>query len=183
MIGVTRKDRQEQTAQSIMKKRPLNALLALVYATFAFAGAHELYQRVRFHDVQNWPSVPARIVNAGGGPISVRNDWWSAPRTGTVDASYVEFEYSVGSETYRGDQGSPNGGGLPMNVFDEPWRAFYKPASPSVAVLAPIPYQAGGWLLTAVVSGLVASAHLWFAVPDWLAGFRRHRNSRPRRAS
>jgi len=50
-----------------MWKIRFNALLAMVYATFAFAGAREFYQRIHFHDVQNWPSVPARIVSAGGG--------------------------------------------------------------------------------------------------------------------
>jgi hypothetical protein len=166
-----------------MKKICFNALLALIYATFFFAGAQELHQRILFHGVQNWPSVSARIVSAGGGPIRVRNDWWSAPRMGMVDTSYVEFEYSVGSQTYRGDRGTANGGGLPMNLLQEPWRAFYKPGSPSVAVLEPIPYQAGGWLLTAVVSGLVVIVHLWFTVPDSLARLRGRGDNRPRPAS
>jgi len=69
-----------------------------------------------------------------------------------------------------------------MNVFNEPWRAFYKPASPKVAVLAPIPYEAGGWLLTTLVTGIIVITHLWFAVPEWLAGFRGRRNAPPRRA-
>ena len=179
VIGNMRNRRQVQIAPRIMRKAHFNALLALIYATFAFAGAHEIYLRIRFHDVQNWPSVPARIVSAGGGAIRVRNDWWSAPRTGMVDASHVEFEYSVGNKTYRGDRGSPNGGGLPMNVFNEPWRAFYKPTSPHVAVLAPVPYQAGGWVLATFVSGVVEITQLWFVVPEWLASYRAYRHGRP----
>jgi hypothetical protein len=158
-----------------------NIWLALIYATFVVAAARELHQRLRFHDVQHWPSVSARIVSAGGGPVTVRNDWWSAPRTGQFDASYVEFEYEVDGRTYRGDRGTPNGGGLPMNVFNEPWRAFYKPTSHDVAVLARIPYRAGGWLLATLVTGIIVTTHLGFSMPGWLDRLRHHRTPDPRR--
>jgi hypothetical protein len=149
-----------------------NLILILIYATFVVAGACDLFQRILFHDVENWPSVSARILNSGGGHVEVRSEWWTGPRTGSVDTSYVEFEYSVDGQIFRSERGTPNGGGLPHNMFNEPWKAFYKPASPEVAVLAPIPYRAGGWLLATLVSGLVVITHLWFSLPGWLAGRR-----------
>ncbi len=47
------------------------------------------------------------------------------------------------------------------------WRAYYKPSSPEIAVINPIPYQGTRWLGTAAISGLFVLVHLYFSLP-WL---------------
>lgn len=147
-------------------------MVILIYGTCIAAGYYWLSQWVRFRDVADWPSVEARMVGQKGGRFSYRSESREGARTGIVDATFVTFEYTVDGRTYPGHLATPDGGGLPLNPFGEPWRAFYKPETPELAVLSPTPYEGTGWLMTALVSGMLVVIHLCFTVPDLVLRFR-----------
>lgn len=156
----------------IMRWLRTHFMLVLIYGTCLTAGTQWVRQWIRFRGVQDWPSVAARIVNQGSTSIPYQIEDRHGSRTGRTDASFVAFEYSVNGNTYSSNLATPDGGGLPFNPFGEPWRAFYKPGSPHLAVLLPSPYQGTGWLLTTLVSGMLVGIHLFFTVPDQVVRFR-----------
>ena len=50
-----------------------------------------------------------------------------------------------------------------------PWRAFYNPDAPEIAVLSPGEFQGTGLFLVAnPFSGAMAGIHFWFALSDCL---------------
>ena len=150
--------------------RMINAvILALIYAVFIIAGGLYLRGWLKHREIDKWPSVDAEIVGGGGSLVSIPGSGrYGGSNSNTMDTRYVEFEYSVDGRTYRSKTATPDGGGLPLYPGDEPWKAFYKPSSPEVAVLSPIPYQGIGFLVTALFMGTIVVVHLWFTVPELL---------------
>ena len=138
-------------------------LLLLIYGAFAVSGGCYVKGMLIYRGVESWPSVEATIVGSGGREVVV-----SAPTrydpTGTtrIDSRFVEFQYLVEGKFYRGISITPDGGALLPNHRDEPLRAFYKPSSPDIAVLVPVPFRGTGFLSTAGFTGILVVAHLWF---------------------
>jgi hypothetical protein len=87
----------------------------------------------------------------------------------TIDTSSVEFEYFVEGHRFISQSASPNGGGLPPQILNESWKAFYNPSSPDIAVLSPIPYMGFGLMAIAGFSGFIVLVHLWTILPDFFA--------------
>jgi len=147
-----------------------HSLLLLIYATFVVSGGCYLKGVLTYKSVESWPSVEAKIVGSGGEEISVstptRYDFTS---TTTIDSRFVEFVYSVEGKAFRSISATPDGGFLFPNPRNEPLRAFYKPSSPDIAVLTPVPFRGTGLLITAGISGILVVAHLWFTIPALMA--------------
>lgn len=143
-----------------------NPILLLVYLTFVISGGLYLHGFLKYRGVDEWPSANAEIVGGGGNLDSFPTQTRYGMSTTTVDSRFVEFRYSVGGTSYRSKTATPDGGGLPLNPLNRPWRAFYKPSSPDVAVLSPIPYQGNGLLIAAVFSGMLVAGYLWFTPPS-----------------
>ena len=149
-----------------------NTILILIYATFIVAGGLYLRGIIIYRGIDSWPSVDAVVLRAGGTMISMPTQTRYGVSSSTIDSRFVEFHYTVEGQLYQSNKATPDGGGLPINPMNQPWRAFYKPFAPDIAVLAPIPFQGTGLLVTAVFSGIIVLAHLWFTVPSLLAGIR-----------
>ncbi len=128
--------------------------LILVYGTFIISGSFWLAQRIKFHEVREWPSVDAHIIEHGNENYTLRSEDRYGSGMRSHGASYVLFEYMVDGQPYLSNLATPDGGGLPvyptMTVVDESgrsdaaarqWRAFYKPTSPKTAVLVPTTYR------------------------------------------
>jgi hypothetical protein len=169
--------------------------LILIYGTFMIAGSSWLAQRIRFHGVQDWPSVNAENVRSGMNTYPMRSEYWDGSRTRWIESSYVLFEHSVDGQFYESDLATPDGGGLPLNpIFtsvdqagrrtttQEQWKAFYNPASPSTAVLLPTPYEGMPWLYTTLVCGLLIAIHLACVLPEKLEWLRWKRIAAKNRA-
>jgi hypothetical protein len=167
----------------------------LIYGVCVGSGSFWLSQRIRFHGVKDWPSVPARIIDSGNNSYSVRSEYWDGSKTRTIDGSYAIFEYSVGDRSYVSDLPTPDGGGLPLyptvtfvngsGQRESPareWKAFYNPSKPSTAVLVPVSYQGTMWLYTALVSGLLVVIHLACTLPEKLEWLRWRRLAAKRKA-
>lgn len=120
---------------------------------------------VKYWGVESWPSVRAEIIDVGGDVTSFPSQNRFGTSSTTIDSRFAEFRYTVGSQTYRSTTVSPDGGGLPLNSLDRPWRAFYNPSSPDTAVLIPVSFQGTGLLIAATFSGILVFVHLWFTVP------------------
>jgi len=138
--------------------------LILIWVTFGISGTIFVRDFVKYRGVESWPSTGAEIISTGGTivshPVQTRYGMGST----TSDSRFVEFEYSVAGRSYRSHMASPDGGGLPINPLNQPWRAFYRPSSPDVAVLMPLPYRGYGYLITAIFSGMIALGSLWFGL-------------------
>lgn len=146
--------------------------LILIYGTCIVSSTYWTGQWVRFRGVENWPAVDARIKDQGSVSIPYQYEYKDGHHRGAIDASFVTFDYTVAGRTYVSKLATPDGGGLPMNPFNTPWKAFYKPESPATAVLAPVPYQGTGWLLTALISAIFIAVHLFTAAPDLIDRYR-----------
>ncbi|MCP5531794.1 MAG: DUF3592 domain-containing protein [Akkermansiaceae bacterium] len=149
--------------------------LILIYGTCFATGMYWVSQRVKFHDVRNWPSVEARVINSWSIDTPYHYQYRDGPRNGSVKASHVSFDYSVDGRDYRGDLATPDGGELPPNWTDRSWRAYHKPGAPHIAVLHPAPYQGTEWLLAALMSGILIAIHVCVRFPDWMRRCRRDR--------
>jgi hypothetical protein len=147
-----------------------HSLLLLIYASFVISGGCYLKGVLTYQGGESWPSVEAKIVGSGGDVVSgstpSRYDFTS---TTTIDSRFVEFQYSVGEKSFRSILATPDGGFLFPNPQNEPLKAFYKPSSPDVAVLTPVPFRGTGLLITTGFTGILVVAHLWFAIPALLA--------------
>lgn len=146
-----------------------NSALLLIYAAFIISGGGYLRGVLKYGSVESWPSVEAEIVDLGGDVISFPTQSRFGFSSTLIDSRFVEFRYSVEGNTYRGTAGTPDGGGLPINPWNQPLRAFYKPSSPEVAVLAPVPFKGTGLLAAAGFSGILVLGHLWFTLPSVIA--------------
>ncbi len=146
-----------------------HAILVLIYATFVVAGSLYLRGFILYRGIDTWPSVDAEVVRAGGTMVSVPMQTRYGARSSTIDARFIEFRYSVDGKVFVGNKATPDAGGWPINPTNRPWRAFYKPGSPDIAVLEPIPFRGTGFLITAVFTGVIVLVHLWFTVPSLLA--------------
>ena len=149
-----------------------NSILILIYATFIVAGSLYIKGFIIYRGIDSWPSVDAEVVGAGGTVISVPTQTRYGASSSTIDSRFVEFRYSVEGQLYESNKATPDGGGLPINPMNQPWRAFYKPSAPDIAVLSPIQFRGTGLLVTAVFSGIIVLVHLWFTVPSLLARIR-----------
>ena len=145
-----------------------NSILLLVYAAFIIAGSFYLRGYLKYRGIDSWPSVSAEIVGGGGSLDSMPSGGRYGGSSTTIDSRYVEFQYSVDGETYRSRTATADGGGLPVSIIGEPWRAFYKPSSPNIAVLSPTPYRGVGAMVTAVFSGILVFVHVWCGISDAL---------------
>lgn len=147
-----------------------HSILLLIYASFVVSGGCYLKGVHTYQGVESWPSVEAKIVGSGGDVVSVstpsRYDFTS---TTTIDSRFVEFQYSVGGNSFRSISVTPDGGYLFSNSRNEPLRAFYNPSSPDIAVLTPVPFRGTGLLITAGFTGILVAAHLWFTIPAVIA--------------
>ncbi len=143
-----------------------NSILLLVYLAFVISVGLYLHGCLKYRGVDAWPSVSAEIIGGGGNVVSFPTQTRHGMNTATVDSRFVEFRYSVLGKSYRSKSATPDGGGLPLNPLNRPWRAFYKPSSPDVAVLSPDPYQGNGLLIAAVALSGIAAALLYFHHTD-----------------
>lgn len=154
-----------------------------IYATCLVSGGWWLSQAWKFRGVEDWPSVEARIIDAGGGESRVPVQTHQGSRSWSFDGRYVAFEYEVQGRLYLSDLATPDGGGKPANpIFGGPpqRRAYYKPESPEVAVLVPTPYEGTGWLYAACFTGILCGVHLCTMVPGWWEWLRWRRAKRRR---
>ena len=152
-----------------MRKIALNGGLFFIYGMFVIFLCLYLRGVIRYRGVESWPSVSAEVIRVGGErvsfPITNRSGIGSSA---TIDARFVEFSYTVSGESYQGTMASPDGGGLPLNPFGQPWRAYYKPSAPEIAVLNPVPFEGLELFTFSVVFGLLIGGHLCFSIPDLL---------------
>jgi|GEM_PF-4435004 len=144
-------------------------ILPSIYAVFIISGCLYVHRWLKYRDIDTWPSVDAEIVGSGGSLVLIpsQSRYGGSSYTG-MDSRFTEFEYSVDGQTYRSRTATPNGGAVTIYVPNRPHKAFYKPSSPEVAVLTPIPYMGFGILAIVVFSGMFVVVHLWFTVPEIL---------------
>ena len=86
----------------------------------------------------------------------------------------MKFEYTVAGKSYIGNQAGPDTNGLPGRIDNRgridnsaPWRAFYDPDNPGIAVLDPAEFQGTGLLIVAAFSGAMAAFHFCFTLLDY----------------
>lgn len=162
-----------------------NPMLGLVCVLFMVSTGFYVRNRIKFWDVENWPSVNAEEVRESGSVDSVPVQTRTGSGLMRIGTLSVRFQYKVQGILHHGELASPDGGGLPLNPTTRegkmdsggepmsslkgtplaPWRAYYKPLSPEIAVINPIPYQGTRWLGTAAVSGLLVLVHLYGSLP------------------
>ena len=172
LLNPTQSHRNDAVASHHSKRRRNmrrwinNSILLIIYAAFLITGGLCLRGWIKYHGIESWPSVDAEIVAAGGS--------WDTLPTQTkyggsiqIDSRFVEFQYLVDGKTYRSKTATPSGGGLPISF--EPWKAIYKPSSPDIAVLSPVPLMEPGLIYTASFTGIIVLVHLWCALSDILA--------------
>lgn len=137
------------------------ALVILCAVISIASGSRWGFNKFRYRDIGQWPSVPVEIE----GLSSMRGTVPMETKTGRAQIgtflNVVRYTYRVKGLIYQGDRASPDGdippvltvsvNGVPQTGPE--FRAFYKPDQPEVSVLFPIPYQGNGLLLTALVSG------------------------------
>ena len=144
-------------------------IVASIYAAFIISGCLYVHRWLRYRDIDTWPSVDAKIVGSGGSLVFFQSPGrYGGSSSTAMDSRYTEFEYSVDGQTYRSRTATPDGETVPIYVSGRPHKAHYKPSSPEVAVLIPIPYMGLGILATALFSGMFVAVHLWFTVPEIL---------------
>ena len=145
-----------------MRRMLDNVILLAVYLIFVISGGLYIRDFLKYRGIDSWPSVSAEILGGGGNVVSFPTQTRYGMNTTTIDSRFVEFRYSVEGKSYRSKNATPDRGGLPLNPFNRPWRAFYKPSSPDIAVLSPVPFQGTGLLVTAIFSGMIGMGYLWF---------------------
>ncbi|RYD43197.1 MAG: DUF3592 domain-containing protein [Verrucomicrobiaceae bacterium] len=138
------------------------------------SGVH-FHKAMKYRGVESWPSVSAEMIRSGDSEVTVPRQSRHSWGTSSVDTSFVEFEYTVDGQTYRSMSATPNGGGVRSSGVSEPWRAFYKPSAPDIAVLSPVPFKGGAAALIAVATGLMAVMYAWFSFPAEMLFFLRRK--------
>jgi hypothetical protein len=149
-----------------------NFFLLVIYGTFPIAAAIYVRGRITYEGVEQWPSVEATAVRETGSLLSGPNGG-SKGGPSTIDSRSARFEYTVNGRTFTGDHFSPDGGGVQGPGPEDSWRAYYNPSSPEIAVLNPVPYKGYGAFAAAIVTGIMAGAHLYCAIGDFLNRRRR----------
>ena len=90
----------------------------------------------------------------------------------------MKFEYTVAGKSYIGNQAGPDTNGLPGRIDNSaPWRAFYDPDNPGIAVLHPAEFQGTGLLIVAAFPGLWRPSI--FVLPSWTIGKKGPKRSEP----
>jgi hypothetical protein len=154
-------------------------LIPGLYALFIFSLGYLIFKKSKFHGVESWPNVPAVILNHGSEAVSIRSEGRSGTTVGSLNTSWVRYEYSVGGKVYQGDLSSPDGGPLPIRwdlfvgeqerAWHEAWNAYYDPKNPELAVLVPVPYEGHVWLVIIFVTGIPVTAHsLYWLRTRWV---------------
>jgi len=140
-----------------------HAFVLLIYSAFLVSGAEYLRGFFNYRGIESWPSVEAEVMGSGGGVLQSQYQGALGAQLTQVDSSFVEFRYVVAGQIY--EVRTPDH----VQFRPEPdgqWRAYYNPAEPEVARLAPIRFRDHGWLTIAVFTGVFVAAHLWFTLPD-----------------
>ncbi len=149
----------------LCSKRAKLIVTVVFYVVFIVAGTQYVRGMINYHNIDSWPSVEAEVVGTGGNLVSVpTQSKYGGSSSYRVDTRFVVFRYSVEGRLYTSKTATPDGGGLPMNPMNQPWRAYYNPSSPDVAVLDPANFRGIGSLVAAVFSGIIVLPHLWFTI-------------------
>jgi hypothetical protein len=147
--------------RKVLRKILSGVLLFLFAMLPIICGVRWGFNKHRYRQVSQWPSVPAEIqfLHSTRHSIPVETRTGSRWQSSTFDLA--RFTYQVGGIVYQGHQPSPDGQIPPMvtgSISGKPssvpeYRAYYKPGQPEVAVLFPLPYQGDALLLIALVTG------------------------------
>ncbi len=163
--------------------RKLDGLLGvpIFYGVMLLSFGWWFFHWQKFRGVENWPEVEAKILEHDSYSFSVPSASYTGTSTRSVSGSYVTFEYVVEGKVYQSSYGSSNGGGLPHRPFigeipdrpwNESWDAYYKPGEPGLAVLSPVPYKGGIFLVIAAVCAIPVLVHLCFFMAEKIGEFR-----------
>ena len=141
--------------------------VTLIYVVFIISAGSWVFTSMKYRDSRHWPSVETKILDQGGKFQSFPSQGRFGPSSTQLDSSWVKIEYTVKGKTYVGDQGTPDSKGLPGRMNNAtPWRAFYNPDAPEIAVLSPGEFQGTSLFLVATFSGAMAGIHFLFALSD-----------------
>lgn len=162
----------------ILRKLEGLVTLRLFYALFFLSGGYWLWQTAKFHGVEEWPQVEAKILDHKDQSLPFIRAWYTGDQVGSVDASSVIFAYVVKRQVYESRLATPDGGGLPGRYGDEPWKAFYKPGSPDLAVLSRVPYRGNLLMAVATTCALPVGVHFYFWLVEVIGRFIRRRQRR-----
>lgn len=153
-----------------------SSISLLVYAVFVVTGGDCLREYLKYRGIDSWPSVNAEIVGGGGSMSTIPTQSRYGMSSTTVDSRFVEFQYSVEGNVYR----TRASGGLPPSAIGEPWRAYYKPSSPDIALLSRTPHRSAGLIVAAAFSGLIVLVHAWCGVSDMIQRLKKRRTAHRR---
>jgi hypothetical protein len=147
-------------------------MLFLYVAFLGFTSAH-VYLLNRWANVENWPSVEAKILTMESFQVIRYQKFGS----NMEDRYKVSYEYTVHGRTYQGNTLSPDGENFGLRHGKEPYRAYYRPGDPSISTLQAVPYKGIGLMLISAILGVLLLAR---AVADVLSFvLRKMRSLRP----
>ncbi|RYD43196.1 MAG: DUF3592 domain-containing protein [Verrucomicrobiaceae bacterium] len=149
--------------------------LLVISGVCATASGIHFHKAMKYRGVESWPSVSAEMIRSGDSEATVPTQTYTGPSQITVDLGFVEYEYVVDGQTYRSTSASANGGGVRSSGAGKPWRAYYKPSSPDIAVLSPVPFEGHFSAGIAVMTGLMTVICAWFSIPWELLPFLRRK--------
>jgi hypothetical protein len=148
--------------------------VVLIYTVFLVTAGFWIVSAVRYKGISEWPCVEAKILDYGGKLQSLLTQGRFGTSSTTLDSQWVKFEYTVAGKSYIGNQAGPDTNGLPGRIDNRgridnsaPWRAFYDPDNPGIAVFDPAEFQGTGLLIVAAFSGAMAAFHFWFTLLDY----------------
>ncbi|NRB74499.1 MAG: DUF3592 domain-containing protein [Verrucomicrobiales bacterium] len=136
----------------------------LLYGIFLFSFGLYLRGHIVYHDVETWPSVPARDLSQKGDTFNQSSYGRNDPTNSQVDTRAVSFEYEVDGTSYIGSRASADSRGISYARLDQLNSASYKPSNPEIAVLVPTPFTGATFLMISVISGLLVTGHLYFTI-------------------
>ncbi|MGB0991007.1 MAG: hypothetical protein ACPG32_00890 [Akkermansiaceae bacterium] len=161
--------------------------LFLIYVVFLTSLVIFCFKKHRYSGVETWPSVLAENVDITTLSFPSRGDshYGTKPHT-TETYEILHFSYTVEGVSYRGNTSNANdeaiqrpllylpnqetsldsnhNGSVPFHVELLPWRAYYHPENPHIAVLEPVPYQGTVAILLMVFAGIIMVVHFWTVV-------------------
>ena len=135
-----------------------------MYAIFIVTGGLCLQDYLKYRGIDSWPSVDAEVVGSGGGIYTIPTQSRYGMSSTTINSQFVEFQYTVEGKVYR----TKAPGGLPLTAVGEPWRAYYKPSSPDIALLSRTPHRSAGLIVLSTISGLIVLVHVGSSISDTL---------------
>lgn len=141
----------------MLAKNVHRILLGSLYGFVAICLVTLVVNERKFAGIENWPSVPARILESDDITIPSRTETRTGTQMGAMRVSSVTFEYEVGGQVFQSRLATPNGGGIQYAIVGPELRAFYNPARPEVGVLNPVEYRSS---LQRLVLALGAAALL-----------------------